>query len=201
MTTTTTECAKCGLPFELVPFRLPGGGSITRTNPCLHANGKLLDYCSQECFRDRNVEDVDDCWGCDMVNPSEFHVGRVSEVPDELRCPGCCGPVYRNNFCSPDEAQRFVAYTCGTDSFHIGAHGSLAYIRSGDTRSLQVALDEEFGKRQNQRDEIRARYDAGERSLGRRDCWGGLIISHFVPNGRLPATSHGVDCKCVKPVD
>jgi len=201
------ECGTCGIEFPLVPYAIPvlklteeqpptQPIRIKRSNPCLKVDGVYVDYCSKECFKERN--EVADCGICGIANPSEFHTGRKEQIPEGIRCPGCCGPVYRNYFCSEDEDRRFTAYTCGTSTFKVGAHGSLAYIRPGDDRDLQVALDEEFEKDQDARDDYKRRFLAGEK-LTRHSCWGGppIAITHC-PRGRREATTHNIDCKCVK---
>ena len=203
------ECGTCGAEFALVPVVMPvlkltedqpptQPLKIKRSNPCLTVNGKIIDYCSDECFKKRN--EVADCWACGMPNPSEFHVGRERINPEGLRCPGCCGPVYANNFCAEEEASRFTAYTCGESIFKTGKHGSLAYIRPGDTRELQQALDEEFAKKQAARKDWKDRFLAGEELYEERSCWGPVTrtrVTHC-PRGALEATTHNVDCKCVR---
>jgi hypothetical protein len=205
MTKTVVECGTCGRSFELVPRVIPVPRltedqpptqplRFKRSNPCLKVDGVYIDYCTDECFKAR--DEIEDCWACGISNPTEEHTGRKSKVEDGLRCPGCCGPVYSNNFCSQEVKDRFTAYTCGTSTFDIRTHGSLAYIRPGDDREIQAALDEEFAKKQDRRDEAEEKYAAGDKSYGQRSCFGGLITSTWVPDGRLAATAHGVDCTC-----
>ena len=204
---TLVECATCGIEFPLIPYVIlvpkltehqppTQPIRIKRSTPCLKVNGTYVDYCSKECFKTR--DEVADCSFCGLANPSDFHTGRQEQAPDGVRCPGCCGPVYRNHFCAKEEAQRFTSYTCGKSTFKIGLHGSLAYIRASDDRDIQQALDEEFAKKQADRDDYKQRFLSGEH-LTQHSCWGGreTVITHC-PKGRLEATTHNVDCKCVK---
>ena len=130
------------------------------------------------------------------------------KVPAELRCPGCCGPVVLNFFDGYDYGPGYKrgdyhSITCGklypkSRCTDVGPHGSLAYIDVADKRDLQTALDEKFAKDQVALDEELVEFKASgaESVTFTRGC--GTRVT-YVPAGRKPATTHGVDCKCVKP--
>lgn len=53
---TTVKCGTCEKSFELVPIRLPFGGTILRSNPCFYdETGDLIDFCSKECHSEYPV--------------------------------------------------------------------------------------------------------------------------------------------------
>jgi len=129
-----------------------------------------------------------------------------ARFPEGIRCPGCCGSVVAQFFDGYDYGPNmrradYYAYTCGklngqwqtlTD---IGPHGSIGYIDVADPRPLQAALDEEFAKLQTSRQEDLDDFvkSGAESVTFTRGC--GTVVT-YVPQGPLPATAHGIDCKC-----
>lgn len=119
-----------------------------------------------------------------------------------IRCPGCCGPAFANFFegfdYGPDMKKGdYHSFACGESYIKIGPHGSLGYIEVADKRPVQQAIDEEFARRQVDRQEDLDEFvkSGATEKVFTRGC--GTIV-HYVPKGPLPATKHGVDCKCVR---
>jgi hypothetical protein len=117
-----------------------------------------------------------------------------------VRCPGCCGPAFASFFEGYDYGPAmkkgdYHSFTCGESYIKIGPHGSLAYVEVSDKRPVQQAIDERFAERQRarQQDLVEFLASGAESVTFTRGC--GTVVT-YVPKGPLPATTHGVDCKC-----
>lgn len=121
-----------------------------------------------------------------------------------LRCPGCCGPVsvnFNTGFNYPDtKSDDYHTYRCGGPKFtEIGPHGTLAYVQVTDKRAStpQVAINEEFVKKQEARAATAKKVAAGEDDADViTGCFPGTSVKLGI-TGPLGQTFHGKDCSCV----
>lgn len=141
--------------------------------------------------------------------PHDHH--RHDRILTSLRCPGCCGPVVATFFKGYDYGRAkkgdYYAYTCGSLTlkmrgetrwldFKVGPHGTLAYLELTDRRRLQNALDEEFQRRQDSREqELKEFEESGDEFVTVAGCFPG-VTRQYVPQGKLETTEHGVNCAC-----